>query len=235
VTISTPVEVSFRLVVLATICVCLFVRRKAQVLPTGLAASNPEAARRAATICLAQFFLLILLLFTVYDLNGWRDLRLLAPFTWLALLLLIALRQHTETLVVCAAMVLVMPNAWQEAQQTLHAKSPSSLYEEIENWQQQLSEFVSFEPDAPNRWCNTFTYNLYYLGAHSPLVLAVEPGIGLTFIMNTRQSQQASFPLQARWLLLTDDFVSRHQDQLRVERLLAVPNGALYRNLDAPC
>ena len=168
----------------------------------------------------------------VYDMREWRDFRLLAPRLLLSLLVLLGCRRWLLATVGIASFVLLIPatatvtDIWSE----FHISPQRQA--EYETYREQLAPLVVYDADAPSPWCNTLLFSPPYWYSLTQLVIAAEPGIGLT-------TWTPEFPLRppyrSRYVLVTDD----EADDLGLTDdyvpLLTVPSGRLYRNDTVPC
>jgi hypothetical protein len=102
----------------------------------------------------------------------------------------------------------------------------------LDEWNPQIDALIQFNPNPSDRWCNTVTHTVYFAFVPTYLLLAVDPGMGLTILLS---DADVHLPFKAPYLLLDNGFIERYADQLHVEFMLSVPGGVLYRNLDAVC
>ena len=99
-------------------------------------------------------------------------------------------------------------------------------------WNAEIAKQMQYEPDVPNRWCNTLLHSHSYVWTRTYVLLAVPAGIGLT---TTFEQQNMPPPYKSRWLLFTDEEISQYAGSLDVVPLLDVPDGKLYYNHESAC
>ncbi len=199
---------------------------------TGLAQTLRRAPTYALLIGLYLLISTLAIAVFIYDVFDWRGFRLLAPVMLFATALLIGVRWWGAVVVFVLMSAALMPNTLETNRlwlsEKLHYREQAA---DFSTWHEQLKAAAPYDAQAASPWCNTVYFPVGYLMNMPLLVSAFDRGIGLSFWFDLAPP----FNIKSRWLLLTDDFAAEHRDQLRVERLLTVPNGALYRNLDSPC
>jgi hypothetical protein len=189
---------------------------------------------RLYAIGLIMFGLGVLSVLTLllYDVKLARDFRLFAPVLLVGLLLTIACKQWGVVVPVLISMILALPA-------TLHIHTiwtdwhvdpagRNAYYA----WNAEIAKQIQYDPDAPNRWCNTLLHSHPYVWSQTYVLLAVPAGIGLT---TTFEQQDMPPPYQSRWLMFTDAEMSQYEAMLDVVPLLDVPDGKIYYNRDSAC
>ena len=92
---------------------------------------------------------------------------------------------------------------------------------------------VSYDPDA-EPWCNTVLFDLYYLLGETSVMVAVPHGFGLSITEAVPEGRMPDAP-QSAYIALRDGNYESYREGLNLEPVLALPEGMLYRNLDADC
>lgn len=96
--------------------------------------------------------------------------------------------------------------------------------------QARFEQFIAYDAAAESPWCNTILIPLRFYDAR---LAALPPGIGISYL-------QGPFPqtsLRSRYVWLEEKDVRKLNPQSveRLQLLVELPEGTLYRNLDAPC
>lgn len=114
---------------------------------------------------------------------------------------------------------------WQGARLNYTYRAP-----EFVTWQSGLRAAVTYDSAAVNPWCNTV---LITLRSYDARLAALPPGIGISYL----QDPFPSTPVRSRYLWINDVDRSKLEEriELRLEKLAELPEGTLYRNLDANC
>ena len=100
-------------------------------------------------------------------------------------------------------------------------------------WQTALAEHSVFKPDAPSQWCNKGLVSTPISStASAGNCFFLYRGVGLSLLT---LEGSFDFPVKSAYLLLDDNVLAHIGYQLNVEPLLDIPEGKLYRNLDANC
>jgi len=167
----------------------------------------------------------------LYAVDGFTGYRHFAPRLLLSLLVLIGRRRWWMASLFVLSMLLLAPPAFVAGYEFWSEHFDQQAAGQMDDWHRQYVEHVQYQPDAASPWCNTLLASTRYVESSPWLLAGVPAGIGLSHT----SPQQTAPPYLSRYLLLDDDFYSLHASQLQVERLMAVPDGALYLNLTANC
>jgi hypothetical protein len=180
-------------------------------------------------LLMGQLFLIIV----VYDVGSWRDYRLLSSHVVLSVFLLIGRRRWGVLAAALIIALLTLPFTLSVTREwTQEYLKNRDILVKLEEWNPQVDAVVQYDPMLALPLCNTVTHTVFFAFSSIYIPLSVEPGMGLTILLS---DADVHLPFQARYLLLDNDFIRRYSAELHVERLLDVPGGVLYRNLDAPC
>lgn len=180
----------------------------------------------------------LIMLFAVaifaYDVADWRDFRLLSPFVLMTVALVIAYRQWHWALIVLGVMIVGLPFSARGHNNFIRAKADPAIHMAYAHWQAQWAGVLAYNQSAPSRWCNTLLYPIEMSGFAASadqvaLLGAVPAGIGLSFY-----SEALPARIQSRWVII-DDEDTPIMSSAGLQPMLALPTGALYRNLDSPC
>ncbi len=198
----------------------------------GLSPQDRQTHTNAIGMILFVFGVLSILTLLIYDVQLARDFRLLAPVLLFGLLLTIACRWWSVLLPVMLSLVLTLPGTLQIhaiwTQWHVDPDGRNAYYA----WNTEIAKQMQYEPDAPNRWCNTLLHSHSYVWTRTYVLLAVPAGIGLT---TTFEQQNMPPPYKSRWLLFTDEEISQYAGSLDVVPLLDMPDGKLYYNHESAC
>jgi hypothetical protein len=168
----------------------------------------------------------------LYDVKEWRDFRMLAAVFLLSLAVMVALKRRWVVLTTVVWMIILMPYGLKiyDIWSGFHVDTAKS--QQFVDWREPLKTVLVYDPAAPTPWCNTVLHSAYYIFGPTSVLLAVNPGIGLS---SPLLEGQYSFPPKSKYLMLDDDVYNQYASKLHVEPLLDVPQGKLYLNLDAHC
>lgn len=196
------------------------------------AAPETRTYLKLYSLCLLVLGTISLFVIMIYDMKDWRDFRLFAPPLLLVLTLLILFKRRLLAALVLVVLALQVPYALNiyDIWTGYHLDAPKR--QQFVDWQEPLKTALAYNPDAPNPWCNTVLHSAYYIFGPTSVLLAVDPGIGLS---SPLLEGQYRFPPKSRYLMLDTDTYTNLAAKLHVEPLLDIPGGKLYRNLDAPC
>lgn len=175
------------------------------------------------------------LIIVLHNTAAGEDFRSMGVHLLLSLILLALMGRKWLFAIMITLSILMMPLVWQEYD-LKSGNFNGQVRQEFLQWASQLDSRLNYDPDAPDAWCNTVTVSRIYLSSPVGLPLSINPGMGISHIFQWDDERYAMpTDFKARYLILTtDDFVTL-QDNLTVQELLPVPNGALYENLAANC
>ena len=152
--------------------------------------------------------------------------RVMAPFTLLVTLLLVATRQRTRVVVlVVVGNVLIAPSflsAYTDARTGLFTYDRHPY----ERFRSQIAPFVTFD-SSREPWCNTLLTTVFIRE-----IVALPPGVGLS----VGEPPDAVRPaVRSRYLLTTDEGARVFQSKATLRHLTTTEFGDLYENLAVPC
>ncbi len=167
--------------------------------------------------------------FTLYLANGFYRV-FFAPLLT-SLFMQIAQREYRPAWRVAVFSLLFAPvmltgqGDWPGARLNYTAHPP-----ELPLLQARFAQFIAYDASAENPWCNTILIPLRFYDAR---LAALPPGMGISYL-------QDPFPqtaLRSRYVWLEEEDVQKLKPQsaARLQPLTDLPEGTLYRNLDAPC
>lgn len=171
----------------------------------------------------------------LYDVLDWRDYRVIRPHLLVSVLLFIAFYRYRWVIAIIITNAIFLlpfqgnfPTMWRQLNEdnyTAPAVSPVLV--------DGLQEAIVYEASAPSGWCNTLliipTELIFELD-----VRAIPAGIGLS--LTNQNFDSITLPPKSQYLLLDDSgYDDERIEALRLERLLDIPIGTLYKNLDANC
>lgn len=168
--------------------------------------------------------------FAFYIVGTWGDYRVIYSHILLTLLLLILSGRRLTVLCFIAVSLLSMPRvhthfrSFTEQKYAASMKVPGPLHD-------QVAAVLHYDASASSRWCNTV---LMDIDLYDGIVTTIPGGFGTSVILGVKSMS----PIRSRYLWITDvtyDSLSRQIPRLRLKRLLAMPRGELYFNLDADC
>lgn len=183
------------------------------------------------------FVLLMLFALAIfaYDVNDWRDFRLLSPFVLMAVALVIAYRRWHWALLVLGVMIVGLPFSARGHNSYIRPKADPTVHAAYAQWQAQWAGVLAYDQSTPSRWCNTLLYPIKMMGRFTAsadqvaLLGAVPAGIGLSFYSKVLPAK-----VQSRWVII-DDEDTPIMPSTALQPVFELPSGALYRNLDSPC
>lgn len=169
----------------------------------------------------------------LYDVLDWRDYRVIRPHMLVSALLLIAFQRYRWVILLIMSNLLFLlpfdgnfPTAWRELNEGNYTTLRQPLIAD------DVSQLLVYDASAPSGWCNTLlvipTDLIFELD-----VRTIPAGIGLS--LTNQNFDSITLPPKSQYLLLDDDMYDKMKDELRLEHLLKMPTGALYKNLDADC
>jgi hypothetical protein len=223
---GNTLEIWFRWQVLGLIVACI-------ILAGWFAYRRQTSRLQAVLVCLFGTTTIMLFNILLYELRDWLDFRLMGSFALCGIIVLVLARVRVMTLVIIAILMfstgegLKIFDIWVD----FHTENSHERREVFFAWGEALKAHVQYDPDAPSPWCNTLNHSVYYIFNQPTLLMSIAGGIGLSSPL----FDAPRLPFQSAYLLLDDEFFAQYGEQLRVEALLDVPNGKLYRNLDVAC
>lgn len=219
--VGHPLELHMRALAPLVTAACLVV---------GVRRWRDPAARDVQTV---GFLLLatIGLIFLLYEVRFFRDYRVIASPLLMALMVLCATRPRWVWPVI-AACVLILPVSIEYYRETTAQHVAPDVRAQYEEWLPIWQEYAPYRPDAPSGWCNTVLVAPYYLFIGEGMLMALPAGTGISLFT---LEGVFTFPAKSAYVLLSDELEPMVSWQMRLEYLRDAPEGALYRNLDAPC
>ncbi|MBI5669444.1 MAG: hypothetical protein HZC41_15680 [Chloroflexi bacterium] len=188
--------------------------------------------RNEARFHLLNLGLLLLIQLAFYDMQYWRDFRVLAAHLLVSVLLLVAFKRYWLVgLFVASNLLLARP--FLTAYRTWDSSQFHVLQERIDGFRTATNGLIEYSPGEANSWCNTllmevppFSLEFY------PEIMALPPGIGVSFFMSPERQQ---LPPQSKYLLLSPETGTLWSSRLNIQFLLETQVGKLYLNLDSGC
>lgn len=157
-----------------------------------------------------------------------RDYRVLAPHLLLTLALLLALKRDWLVIIITGSMIVFLPHALTEY--ATYSNFNLDIQMEYVDWNEQVDAIATYDPDAPDAWCNSVLHSPIYF-TRPGLLLSFDAGLGLSWLYHWTALSQP----KARYLLLTHEDVEHYLGVLPLDRKLAVPGGNLFINLTVNC
>ncbi|MCC6566348.1 MAG: hypothetical protein IT298_11340 [Chloroflexi bacterium] len=189
-----------------------------------------------AEASLAWFTLATLLAFiiVVYDIHGLRGYRMLAGALLMAFGVTLAFRRRWLIVSAVALLAVALPYSTHFYDLNTNFQTAPEKHARYAEYKPLLADALVYDPSLPSRWCNTVLFDLYYLLGETSVMVSAPPGFG-TSITEAVPEGQMPIPPESRYLGLRDTTYALYADQLNVEAVLPLPEGMLYRNLDADC
>lgn len=100
---------------------------------------------------------------------------------------------------------------------------------QIETIDKSFAQYMRYDPQATNPWCNTLLMNLKFLNLNATFVPA---GMGISFFFDPVTQDS---PLKSLYVLLDDYSYAVLRQRANLSLLGSISSGNLYRNLDADC
>lgn len=175
----------------------------------------------------------------LHETLGGHDYRVMAPHLFFSMVLLALFQRRFLLIPMILSMVLLLPAEFDIFQQ----KAPNFngiVQEQYEHWNSEFAEVLIFDPEAESPWCNTVITSIFYVTpaqGESGLVLAIEPGFGVSWYHNWDDTGEYSIPeeFNARYLIMTDVEYDEWGRSLNLQEMMPVQGGTLYENLDSAC
>jgi hypothetical protein len=166
-----------------------------------------------------------------YDVGDWRDLRVLAPYLLLSLLLWIGNRSIKRLdiiiLIVIALNILFYPQFIHVYKDKFHHSRFTYSSATFSEFQNETKDKIIYQEGA-NPWCNSLLSTAIY-----PMdFIVLPPGIGLSFILDP---ERLSYPLNSKYLLLDDNTYAVIPDTQKLTKLGSTKWGKLYLNDEVEC
>jgi hypothetical protein len=178
----------------------------------------------------AAFNLVIISLLTIgfYEIRWFRDYRVIAPHLLLSLLVLLSGGAYRWVLyIACIQLTFLVPfyNYFSTSNQDRFAIQGAAIAKDREI----IEKYVKYTP-AECAWDNTI---LIAEGSYIYTLVAIPPGIGVSWILTQRDANPRPIPPRSRYLLMGgghSDAVPPEKVHLR--HLVHTDSGELYLNLD---
>lgn len=172
--------------------------------------------------------------------NSWESYRILAPHLLLTILLLVINGQLPKLLVTfCLMNLMLMANGTLYTDyQTLVAPAfnTEGFQTRFESFQKDLENVLLYDASTSNAWCNTLLTNVIGFKEHTPEIMAIPPGIGITLrFPEAWPENYSTTPPKSQYLLLPADGHEPLIDTLNLEQLAETSYGNLYRNPHSGC
>jgi hypothetical protein len=162
----------------------------------------------------------------LYEIDGSREFRILAPHLLLSLLLLALFNRQRIIVATAVSYAVFWPTVittYQESH-TEHFVHPNAGFE-LELFTASLANKIVVTPSA-SPWKNSL---LIDVADYTPLLTRIPPGIGINAVMDWKR---IAYPLKSSYLLISPEQASRMADKIRLVPLAGNPLRTLYRNLD---
>jgi hypothetical protein len=196
------------------------------VLPWSWFSDAPRPAdRRARMFCGLNLAMILMVVLTLYDVDSWKDYRVLAPHLLLSLLVLLSSLEYRRVIGI-AVIHLLFVSAFLGQFDLSYNQRVRAKPAVIEAMQRRIQPFVAYDKYRSS-WQNTV---LAPVSSLQYPMLGLPPGIGISSLMN---EQERPSSIQSRWLLLPP-LEAKSWTACRLRFLQETPLGNLYLNLDAP-
>jgi hypothetical protein len=211
-----------------TVVVYLVLQARRRVVPARLRQGMAEAA-------LAWYLLAGLLLFIVviYDIHGLRGYRMLSGAILFVVALAVAFRRRWLLAPLLVYHIAAFPYALTFYDNFTNFQTNPDKHARYAEYAPLLADTLSYDPDA-DPWCNTVLFDLFYLLGETSVMVAVPPGIGLSITEAVPEGLMPPAP-KSGFVALRDGKYESYRPELNLEPVLRLPEGMLYRNLDAQC
>lgn len=203
-------------------------RARGKALPARLQHGMTEAG-------LAWYLLTGLLAFIVviYDIHGLRGYRMLSGAILFTIALVIAFRRRWLLVPLLVYQLAAFPHALTFYDNFTNFQTAPDKHARYNKFLPQLAETLVYDPDA-EPWCNTVLFDLFYLLGETSVMVAVPHGFGLSITEAVPNGRMPSAP-QSAYIALRDGNYETYREGLNLAPVLALPEGMLYRNLNADC
>jgi hypothetical protein len=176
---------------------------------------------------------LVLFIVVIYDIHGLRGYRMLSGAILFVVALSIAFGRRWLLVPLLVYQLAVFPYALTFYDNFTNFQTSPEKHARYSEYQPQLAEVLVYDPDA-GPWCNTVLFDLFYLLGETSVMVAVPHGFGLSITEAVPEGRMPDAP-QSAYIALRDGNYDSYRGELNLEPVLPLPEGMLYRNLDADC
>ena len=176
---------------------------------------------------------LVAFIVVIYDIHGLRGYRMLSGAILFTAALAVAFRRRWLLVPLLVYQIAAFPHALTFYDNFTNFQTAPEKHARYDEYQPLLAEALVYDPDA-GPWCNTVLFDLYYLLGETSVMVAVPHGFGLSITEAVPEGRMPDAP-QSAYLALRDGNYASYREKLHLEPILALPDGMLYRNLDADC
>lgn len=176
---------------------------------------------------------LVLFIVVIYDIHGLRGYRMLSGTILFAATIAIAFRRRWMLVPLLVYLIAAFPHALTFYDNFTNFQTSPEKHARYNEYLPQLAEALVYDPDA-GPWCNTVLFDLFYLLGETSVMVAVPHGFGLSITEAVPEGRMPAEP-QSAYIALRDGNYESYRGALNLEPLLRLPEGMLYRNLDAAC
>jgi hypothetical protein len=176
---------------------------------------------------------LVLFIVVIYDIHGLRGYRMLSGTILFVVAIAIAFGRRWMLIPLLVYLVTAFPHALTFYDNFTNFQASPEKHARYSEYQPQLAEVLVYDPDAAP-WCNTVLFDLFYLLGETSVMVAVPHGLGLSITEAVPEGRMPAAP-QSAYIALRDGNYESYRDGLNLEPVLPLPEGMLYRNLDAAC
>ena len=197
-----------------------------------------QQLRAEAAFHTLNLVMIVCFTIVIYDLRDWRDFRLLAPHLLLTLLVLLGCQRRAFSVLLLVSYIPALLFTTYVSNLWIDQHVAPAVRAEYETYRTQLADVVTYDADAPSRWCNTVLFSSEYWYEMTQLPLAFEPGIGLTswtLKQPLNVSVPPQLPFRSRYLLFTDQDAASYDLPDSYMPVSAVPFGNIYINENVDC
>lgn len=192
---------------------------------------HPPAALPEALFHTYQLVMILITSFTLYIVGTGGDYRVFAAHLLLSMLVLVGSRRYLPVLALVAVNLIFVRQFMIFHRDIAY---PRYFYdrERIAAFRESLAGAVVYDSGAESGWCNTL---LFQVNNYRPELLAVPPGVGLSFFWDANDEGLA-LPLKSKYVLAAEtDAQTLRERGAQLERLHPTNLGDLYYNNQSGC
>jgi len=164
-----------------------------------------------------------------YDVQIWRDYRVMLPHLLLSALVMLAFRRWWLVTLLIVVHLLLWPK-FRETYAERHLPPESDINFDITTFEDTMNQYVHYDAGESNSWCNTMLMSSFH--QIQQRVIGVPAGIGLS---SFRALDRLEYPIKSRYVLMDHTRVDTTGYPLNLEVLAETDIGTLYLNRDADC
>jgi hypothetical protein len=190
----------------------------------------PESRKAPHVFVFLNLALIAGLMIALYDVEDFRDYRVIMPHLLLSLLILLAGESYRWVVNVAGINLIFLVPFYNFFESTNHDRFLVGSAH-IGRERSVLTRYINYDP-TKSTWDNTI---LIPVRNHFYLLAAVPPGMGVSFVLDNPDVSPLNFPPKSRYLFMRQGQVEQifFRKRIRLRRLAETGVGTLYLNLES--